>query len=114
MSLGRIVQLYQFVWMLESHAQQRLSWDDAAQARTARLRADAQAAMQARAMLDANPSGSLGHAMLNDDDALSPTARRRPRPALATSSAKRPANTALDRFALASASVERVVGRAPR
>ncbi|MCR0981855.1 hypothetical protein [Roseomonas populi] len=70
MSLGRLVELYQFFWMFESHAQQRLAWEDAAQARIARMRAEAQAAQQMRAMLLANPSGALGHARLNDRDAL--------------------------------------------
>jgi hypothetical protein len=66
MSLGRIMEVYQFFWMFESHAQQRLSWEDAGEARIARMRAEAQAAAQLRAMLNANPSGSLGHARLND------------------------------------------------
>lgn len=70
MSINRLIQIYQFVWMLESHAQQRLAWEDAAEMRLARMRAEAQAAAQLRAMLDANPSGQLGHARLNDDDAL--------------------------------------------
>jgi hypothetical protein len=66
MSFGRIMEVYQFFWMFESHAQQRLSWEDASEARIARMRAEAQAAAQLRAMLNANPSGSLGHARLND------------------------------------------------
>lgn len=70
MSLGKLVQVYQFFWMLESHAQQRMAWEDAAEARFARMRAEAQAAAQLRAMLAANPSGQLGHAKLNDEDAL--------------------------------------------
>ncbi len=70
MSIGRLVQIYQFFWMLESHGQQRLAWKDAEQARHARLRAEAQAAAQLQAMLIANPSGSLGHATLNDEDVL--------------------------------------------
>lgn len=70
MSLNRVVEIYQFFWMFESHAQQRLAWEDAAQARIARARAEAQAAAQMRAMLLANPSGSLGHARLNDEEAL--------------------------------------------
>lgn len=70
MSFSRVMQVYQFFWMLESHAQQRLSWQDAEEARFARARAEAQAAAQMRAMLDANPSGSLGNAQLNDLDAL--------------------------------------------
>jgi hypothetical protein len=70
MSLGRVMEIYQFVWMFESHAQQRLAWDDAAEARIARVRAEAEAQRQLRLMLDANPSGSLGHASLNDEDSL--------------------------------------------
>ncbi|WP_312162019.1 hypothetical protein [Phenylobacterium sp.] len=70
MSFGRLMEIYQFFWMFESHAQQRLAWQDAAQARTARERAEALAAAQLRAMLDANPSGQLGNAQLNDPDGL--------------------------------------------
>ncbi len=70
MSFGRLMEVYQFFWMFESHAQQRLAWQDAEEMRMARMRAEEQAAQQARAMLDANPSGSLGHAHLNDEDAL--------------------------------------------
>jgi hypothetical protein len=68
--IGRVMEIYQFFWMFESHAEQRLAWQDAAQARIARDRAEAQAAAQLRAMLDANPSGQLGHAALDDEDAL--------------------------------------------
>ncbi len=70
MVFGKIVGFYQFVWMLESHSQQRLAWDDAAEARLARDRAEAKAAAQLRAMLEANPSGQLGRAKLDDEDAL--------------------------------------------
>lgn len=70
MSFGRLMEIYQFFWMFESHAQQRLAWDDAAQARIARERAETIAAMQLQAMLDANPSGQLGNAQLNDPDGL--------------------------------------------
>ncbi len=70
MSFRGITEAYQFFWMLESHAQQRLAWHDAADARIARARAEAQAAAQLQAMLEANPSGSLGHAKLNDPDSL--------------------------------------------
>ncbi|WP_424814524.1 hypothetical protein [Roseococcus sp. YIM B11640] len=70
MSLRRISELYQFLWMFESHAQQRLAWEDAAKARIARERAEAQAAAQLRAMLLANPSGSLGNAKLDDEESL--------------------------------------------
>ncbi|EJJ27302.1 hypothetical protein [Rhizobium sp. CF142] len=70
MSLRKIVEFYQFFWMLESHAQQRLAWEDSAEARVNRARAEAQAAAQLRAMLAANPSGALGNAALNDEDAL--------------------------------------------
>jgi hypothetical protein len=47
-----------------------MAWEDARLARIARVRAEHQAAMQLQAMLDANPSGSLGHAQLNDIDKL--------------------------------------------
>lgn len=70
MSIGKLVQIYQFFWMLESHAQQRLAWEDAQAMRIARTRAEQQAAAQLQAMLIANPSGSLGHARLNDEQAL--------------------------------------------
>lgn len=68
--LKQLLELYQTLWMFESHAQQRLAWEDAAEARIARMRAEAQAAAQLRAMLAANPSGQLGHAELNDEQAL--------------------------------------------
>lgn len=38
--------------------------------RVARARAEARAEEQHKAMLNANPSGQLGHAVLNDVDAL--------------------------------------------
>lgn len=70
MSFGRLMEVYQFFWMFESHAQQRLAWQDAEEMRMARVRAEAQASAQAQAMLDANPSGSLGHARLNDENEI--------------------------------------------
>lgn len=70
MSVRRLVEIYQFFWMFESHAQQRLAWEDAAGARIARDRAEAQAAAQLKAMLAANPSGQLGNAQLNDPQSL--------------------------------------------
>lgn len=70
MIFGRLSEIIQFFWMFESHAEQRLAWKDAAQARIARVRAESQAAGQLEAMLIANPSGSLGHAALNDEDSL--------------------------------------------
>jgi len=70
MSLRGLVEIYQFLWMLESNAQQRLAWKDAAEMRIARARAEKQAAAQLAAMLDANPSGQLGDSRLNDDEAL--------------------------------------------
>lgn len=70
MSFGRLVEIYQFFWMLESHGQQRLAWRDAAQARLFKARAEAVAAAKEQAMLDANPSGQLGNARLDDDEAL--------------------------------------------
>lgn len=68
--MNKLVEVYQFFWMLESHYQQRLAWDDAAQARIARERAETQAAAQLAAMLNANPSDQLGHARLDDEEAL--------------------------------------------
>ena len=70
MSVRVLVELYQFAWSLESHAQQRLAWEDAAQALVARDRAEAKAAAQLHAMLIANPSGQLGRAKLDDEEAL--------------------------------------------
>ncbi len=70
MSLSRISEIYQFFWMFESHAQQRFAWQDAAEARVARVRAEMRAQAQLHAMLSANPSGQLGHARLNDRDRL--------------------------------------------
>lgn len=70
MSFGKMLELYQIFWMFESHAQQRLVWEDAADARIARKRAELQAAAQLHAMLKANPSGALGRARLNDPDSL--------------------------------------------
>lgn len=70
MSLRTVMGLYQFGWMIVSNYQQHLAWKDAAQARIGRDRAEAEAATQTRQMLSANPSGALGHAKLNDGDAL--------------------------------------------
>ncbi len=70
MSFGRLMEIYQFFWMFESHYQQRLAWDDAAEARIARARAEAQATAQTKAMLDANPSGQLGDSALDDEKSL--------------------------------------------
>ncbi|MCT4654404.1 MAG: hypothetical protein N4A65_01205 [Cohaesibacter sp.] len=68
--MRQISEYVQFFWMFESHAQQRLAWEDAAEARIARIKAEEAAAFQLQAMLDANPSGSLGHSKLNDVEAL--------------------------------------------
>lgn len=70
MSLRVFIEVYQFAWSLEANAQQRLQWEDAAQARIARARAEAQAAAQLKAMLGANPSGQLGHGRINDEERL--------------------------------------------
>mgnify|MGYP003575323919 CR=1 FL=1 len=70
MSLGRISEIIQFFWMFESHHHQRLAWEDARKARIARDRAEALAAAQFAAMLEANPSGALGASQLNDPDSL--------------------------------------------
>ncbi len=68
--MRQISEYVQFFWMFESHAQQRLAWEDAAEARIARVKAEEAAALQLQAMLDANPSGSLGHSKINDIEAL--------------------------------------------
>jgi len=70
MSLRNLVEIHQFLFSLESQAAQRLAWEDAEQARIARARAEAMAAARLRQMLDANPSGQLGNAKLNDIEAL--------------------------------------------
>ena len=68
--MRQISEYVQFFWMFESYAQQRLAWEDAAEARIARIKAEEAAALQLQAMLEANPSGSLGHSKLNDVEAL--------------------------------------------
>ena len=70
MSLRQVFEIYEIIWMFQSHHQQRLAWQDAAEARVARARAEAQARAQLEAMLEANPSGQLGHAKLNDEEVL--------------------------------------------
>lgn len=68
--MRQISEFIQFFWMFESHYQQRLAWRDAEEMRVARARAEARAEAQHKAMLSANPSGQLGHSVLNDKDAL--------------------------------------------
>lgn len=68
--IGRVSQLIQFVWMFEARRQQRLAWEDAAKARIARDRSEAESQRQLAAMREANPSGALGSAQLNDPDRL--------------------------------------------
>lgn len=70
MSFRAISDVIQFFWMFESHHHQRLAWKDAAAARIARERAEAQALAQFQAMLEANPSGALGDAQLDHPDSL--------------------------------------------
>jgi len=70
MSLRNIAEFVQFLWLLETQHHQRLAWEDAEQARIARDRAEAQAAAHLRAMLDANPSGGLGDAKVDDVETL--------------------------------------------
>lgn len=70
MSVRILLEVHQFLWSLEANAQQRLAWKDAAEARLARDKAEAQAAAQLQAMLDANPSGQLGHGQINDEQRL--------------------------------------------
>lgn len=62
--------IYRVYWMLRSHGEQKRAWRDAAQARIARDRAEAQAAARLQDMLNANPSGALGKASVNDSQAL--------------------------------------------
>ena len=68
--LNAALQIYNFLWSLEAHAEQRLAWEDAELARAARVRAEALAQAQLQAMLTANPSGQLGLSKLNDEEAL--------------------------------------------
>jgi hypothetical protein len=70
MSLRQLFEVYQFFWTLEANAQQRLAWEDAEEARAARARAESTAKTQAKAMLDANPSGQLGASRMNDEQRL--------------------------------------------
>ncbi len=70
MSMEHALQLYRLYWMFRSHREQRLAWQDASEARQARTRAEARAAAQLDAMLDANPSGQLGNTELDDEKAL--------------------------------------------
>ena len=69
-SMSRLIEMYQFAWSLRANYEQTLAWKDARDARIARVRAEAQAAAQMNAMLAANPSGQLGNAKLDDEDAL--------------------------------------------
>lgn len=68
--MRHLTEIIQFFWMFESHYQQRLAWRDAEEMRIARARAEARAEAQHKSMLSANPSGQLGHSVLNDEDAL--------------------------------------------
>lgn len=70
MNFQQLIAIHQFLFSLESQAAQRLAWEDAAEARIARARAEAAAAARLRQMLNANPSGQLGNAKLNDMEAL--------------------------------------------
>jgi len=58
------------LWTLAAYQQQALAWEDAAKARIARDRAEAQSKAQHAAMMKANPSGQLGTSSLNNTDAL--------------------------------------------
>lgn len=70
MKTDKLVRAIQIGWTLYASYQQTRAWRDAQDARVARERAEAQAAAQTRAMLEANPSGQLGHAKLNDEGTL--------------------------------------------
>jgi hypothetical protein len=69
-SLRTLLDIHQFLWSMEANAQQRLVWQDAAEARIAREKSERAAAEQLKAMMDANPSGQLGHSRLDDEDRL--------------------------------------------
>jgi len=68
--MSKFIMVCNFLWQLEAQQQQRLAWEDAAQARIDRARANALAMVQHENMLRANPSGMLGNARLNDREAL--------------------------------------------
>lgn len=68
--ISGFIQIYQFIWSLEAHREQRLAWRDAAEARRARLIAEARAQAQHRAMMEANPSGQLGRSALGTRESL--------------------------------------------
>lgn len=70
MIFDRAMSLYRLWWMVKSHRAQRLAWEDAAEARLARARSERLAEERLQAMLDANPSGQLGNAKLNDREVL--------------------------------------------
>ena len=70
MSFKWIGTALEMLWEAEVRHQQQLAWNDAAEARIARVRAEEAAKAQLQAMLDAHPSGALGHSKLNDIDAL--------------------------------------------
>lgn len=68
--MRKLFEYWQMGFTLASQYQQILSWEDARQMRIARERSEAIAAEQARAMLDANPSGQLGRSQLDDEQSL--------------------------------------------
>ena len=90
--MRQLSEIFQFFWMFESQHHQRLAWRDAEEMRIARARADAgparcarrirggvrgeagdgeaRAEAQHKSMMNANPSGQLGHSVFNDEDAL--------------------------------------------
>jgi hypothetical protein len=70
MSLRAFREVFDILFSIESRFEQRLAWADAAEARLARARAEKQAAAQLKAMLEANPSGQLGHGKVNDEQRL--------------------------------------------
>lgn len=70
MKQNTFLLVLQVIGTIEAAYQQHLAWQDAAEAREARRRAEAKAARQARAMLTAHPSGALGRGRLNDVAAL--------------------------------------------
>ncbi|MET3927516.1 hypothetical protein [Devosia sp. 2618] len=68
--MRQLSEIFQFLWMFESQHHQRLAWRDAEEMRVARARAESRAEAQQKSMMNANPSGELGHSAFNDEDAL--------------------------------------------
>jgi len=69
-SVALLAGMVQAIGQAHMAYQQHLMWEDARLAREARERSERRAEQQFKAMLEANPSGQLGNAKLNDRDNL--------------------------------------------